>query len=670
MATNINGNGPTMQNEVEVPTAVITPDSPEGAVILDAIRKLRELGVDRKYDLPQIIVCGAQSAGKSSVLESLVQVPFPRGSDMCTRNVTMVTMQPADVLSIEVRIQPGENRLDGKAESLRKFHRWDDSKGSAAKLARYMQEAHQEIFSENDESTSISQDIMLVTVKQPGAWPLQVLDLPGLIEYHQKSSDTIYLIEKMVTRYMSSKQSIILAVIGANEDLNNQKVLKLCKEHDQLGERTIGVFTRPDVSVDAQKRKRLIAVMNNHDKDFQFQHSWHVLRNRASEEADTSQEERDEKEKDLFRTWPWNTIDPSSLGIAELRKRLAERLFGLAKKELPSLRQFFHRELRRLEGEHKALGGDEFKEGELQKAVEQSLKRLRVDALDHARGAYWSNIRHAPRGSPLHLRARVNDVSEVFRDSLVARGHAYNTLIRPTAPDPDSDLVSVYREEEGPEWSRSFDTGQNRFRTLDEEIYDEAKDLEMKRGQNLPTFHDPKLIHEKFWKMSDGWTAIAEEFIQSIYSCCDSYFREVAPIAFRRPPGKAGLGFLNAEKVAARFVDSQIVSRLDSCRESALEELGRLETDRLDAPINFDVRFLKDRRSYREGREFERAMKAYHRVTSASDPSRLDQTAYAEHAGLHSMHDQTADTAANYLNAMWSHYLVCILLPQTMDELR
>lgn len=43
--------------------------------------------------LPQIAVMGDQSSGKSSVLEAISGIPFPRGAGLVTRCATQLTMK-------------------------------------------------------------------------------------------------------------------------------------------------------------------------------------------------------------------------------------------------------------------------------------------------------------------------------------------------------------------------------------------------------------------------------------------------------------------------------------------------------------------------------------------------------------------------------------------------
>jgi hypothetical protein len=58
--------------------------------LLDAIDTLRSQGIGHYVSLPQLIVCGDQSSGKSSVLEAISGIPFPTRDNMCTWFATEV----------------------------------------------------------------------------------------------------------------------------------------------------------------------------------------------------------------------------------------------------------------------------------------------------------------------------------------------------------------------------------------------------------------------------------------------------------------------------------------------------------------------------------------------------------------------------------------------------
>jgi hypothetical protein len=63
---------------------------------LSLISNLRSRGVGDHIDLPQLVVSGDQSTGKSSVLEGITGVPFPRQDGLCTRFATEITLEHTD----------------------------------------------------------------------------------------------------------------------------------------------------------------------------------------------------------------------------------------------------------------------------------------------------------------------------------------------------------------------------------------------------------------------------------------------------------------------------------------------------------------------------------------------------------------------------------------------
>lgn len=68
-------------------------------VLLDKIDKLLAANLGDQINLPQLVVEGDQSSGKSSVLEGLTQLPFPRDSGLCTRFATQIIFRMTEELS-------------------------------------------------------------------------------------------------------------------------------------------------------------------------------------------------------------------------------------------------------------------------------------------------------------------------------------------------------------------------------------------------------------------------------------------------------------------------------------------------------------------------------------------------------------------------------------------
>ncbi len=89
--------------------------------LLDIVDRLRSRGLSRFVDLPQIVVCGDQSSGKSSALEAISGMAFPAKDNLCTRFATELILRRTQTASVDVRIIPGPERSDADKERLGAF---------------------------------------------------------------------------------------------------------------------------------------------------------------------------------------------------------------------------------------------------------------------------------------------------------------------------------------------------------------------------------------------------------------------------------------------------------------------------------------------------------------------------------------------------------------------
>lgn len=107
----------------------------EQSELLDKIDELRTIGVGGLVELPQIVVCGNQSSGKSSVLEAISRVRFPAKSNVCTRFATEIVLRRHSSNRIKVSIEPGHSRKDAsEREKLRAFTSESFSSGDDLQL--------------------------------------------------------------------------------------------------------------------------------------------------------------------------------------------------------------------------------------------------------------------------------------------------------------------------------------------------------------------------------------------------------------------------------------------------------------------------------------------------------------------------------------------------------
>ncbi|PBP15600.1 putative dynamin GTPase [Diplocarpon rosae] len=89
--------------------------------ILDTVAQVRKCGLDSILALPQLVVCGDQSAGKSSVLEALTEIPFPRNDNLCTRFATEIILRRAPKDCLTIKLIPDDQRPASEQAEIRAF---------------------------------------------------------------------------------------------------------------------------------------------------------------------------------------------------------------------------------------------------------------------------------------------------------------------------------------------------------------------------------------------------------------------------------------------------------------------------------------------------------------------------------------------------------------------
>ena len=95
--------------------------------LLTKIDGLFACGVGDHVSLPQLIVVGDQSSGKSSVLEGLTSLPFPKDSTLCTRFPTWILFRRTPETSITAGFHRKAAENQEAVIKLKKLTKWTAS---------------------------------------------------------------------------------------------------------------------------------------------------------------------------------------------------------------------------------------------------------------------------------------------------------------------------------------------------------------------------------------------------------------------------------------------------------------------------------------------------------------------------------------------------------------
>jgi GTP-binding protein EngB required for normal cell division len=477
--------------------------------LLDSIDRLRSQGIDHYVSLPQIIVCGDQSSGKSSVLEAISGVSFPVKSNLCTRFPTELVLRKTPIVGVSVSIVPDPSHSEAERASLSNFSETLDDFHALPALIDNAKTA----MAIGSFGRAFSKDLLRIEISGPDRPHLTMVDLPGLIhsETKQQSAADVELVQDVVKSYMKEPRSIILAVVSAKNDYANQIVLKLARAADRTGTRTLGVITKPDTLVPGSDSEAMyISLAQNLDVEFRL--GWHVLRNTDSETGSWSLVKRDQEERRFFSGGTWTILPDSILGIAPLRERMSKLLLAQIAAELPSLIDEIGLKSTTCRTQLQKLGQprDTIAEQRLYLlTLGQKCQSLIKAAVDGTYNNDFFGDARTEAGYQKRIRAVVQNLNESFAETMALEGHQ-NVII-----DSTNEVSSQPRKSKVDKFTRA--SFLERIETL----------MKRTRGRELPGTFNPMIISDLFLEQSKPWEALAKSHIAQVGSAVKIFLKHL-----------------------------------------------------------------------------------------------------------------------------------------------
>ena len=573
--------------------------------VLNIIDQLRKCGLESTLSLPQLVVCGDQSAGKSSVLEALTEVPFPRNDNLCTRFATEIILRRATSDAITIKVIPDAERPQAERDHIEAFQ---ESISDFEELPSLMDKAttrmgiNQNPFSK---SKAFAKDVLSIEIEGPSRPQLTLVDLPGLIQTETRgvSEEDVQLVTEITDHYISQPRTICLAVVSAGNDYANQGILKKVRKVDPEGNRTLGIITKPDrLPSGSGSEQAFLGLARNEDIFFKL--GWHVLKNRSYEEGLSSFEQRNMSEIRYFRKSNFSTLPKECVGITSLRDRLSQLLFDHVKQELPKLRKDLEEAFTDTQLLLDAMGNRRATPQECKAFLSQlSLDLYEVGKAavnGHYEGEYFAHDKDQTfsvesNTTIRRLRAFIQYKNAEFSNLLRTRGYKYHIGEREVAKvDGEvTDKVRIHSEavkiDMGPMVSIAEPTPPTHWskpRAMDWV----RRVLVRTRGKELPGNFNPLLIGELFWEQSSKWQRMAEHHVEDIADVCtrflDALLREKCP-----------------QDVHIRLWSSKFEDALTSRFDGSAREIEKIMEDIKSYPITYNHYYtdtIKKRRRERE----------------------------------------------------------------------
>ena len=291
--------------------------------MVDLVQKVNSLhevltssGMSLELGLPRIVVVGGQSAGKSSVLEAFVGKDFlPRGSEIVTRRPLVLQLHQSEE-EYATFLHTGERRFTVGQEVRR--------------------EIEEETERETGKRKGVSEKEIILRIYSPNVVDLTLVDLPGMtkVAVGDQPLDIEVQIVDMIYKYIREEDTIILAVTPANQDLANSDALKVARDVDPDGQRTIGVITKLDLM---DKGTNARSVLENEALPLKKGFIGVVNRSQADINNQHTIDDAMMAEKQFFLNSPYKDIMERH-GMKHLQNVLKEELEEAIRRKLPEIR--------------------------------------------------------------------------------------------------------------------------------------------------------------------------------------------------------------------------------------------------------------------------------------------------------------------------------------------
>ncbi|KAI1097823.1 putative dynamin GTPase [Jackrogersella minutella] len=518
---------------------------------LKQLDKIKMNGVDDTVSMPQIAICGDQSSGKSSVLERLTGIPFPRGGNVCTRFPIEIIFRHTNApQQITASIQPHPEQSPELQHTFKNYRR---KLFDVSELPIAIGEVKSLLLGHSKASNNFAADVMRIEVLAPTSPHLTIVDLPGLIQGSngEHTEEEGRDVEEMVERYLASPRTIILATLQAPEDVTDQRILQLARKHDPEGRRTVNILTKTDLI--SQGTQCIIAALAKKLEMATSSLGCFLL--------NPSIQTRDEIEFFSRPSWKQQYLDRNRMGVENLRQFLQELHEEMIECELPEVCGEIRDKLTEVEGELKLLGPERRTVSQIRSFLLNVSMRFYLLAQATYDGNYQGDMTDFFSDYNNRLRAKVHIGNGQFSDYMRDRGEKRKVI-------KELDRKSIDAQD-------TRDIHPKQLIVSASEMKEWVKDTYAgMRGRQLPGNHNHVFPAELFHEQSSRWSAIARDFTQDVDKAVSEWVVEAVAEVVR-------------EEQLRREIIIFCQNGLKEARRLAYDELERLIDEEKKQPMTY-----------------------------------------------------------------------------------
>ena len=296
-------------------------------------KQLHESGLKDNINLPRICVIGNQSSGKTSVLESII------GLDILPKGDGVVTRRPLE-LHLN-HINAGEPWAEFEERKDIKFTDFTKLEETIEELTEELSEMNRKIINKPIIMNIYSQTCPDLTLFDlPGIFRVPIGDCPRNIEL---------ITQNITQKYIEEPLTIILCVIPANNDIRPFASLRMAKEIDESGERTIGILTKIDIMDQGTDVRKFLL---NEEIPLKMGYVGMINRSKQDRVNKLSLAEAKIKEKEFFKSHSaYNDLSSELLGTEALINKLTKLYFKMVKENCPIIDNAINERIKKVEKE-------------------------------------------------------------------------------------------------------------------------------------------------------------------------------------------------------------------------------------------------------------------------------------------------------------------------------
>ncbi|KAK8062970.1 hypothetical protein PG997_015067 [Apiospora hydei] len=528
--------------------------SKSSQILFDAIDQLQSCDASQDIDIPQLVIVGGQSAGKSSLLQSLTSIPFPVSHGLCTRFATriisrrtppksrdevVITIVKPDFELDHIFNYANENPYDKyvyRAETL-DSHTFAELMEEVPFPRCRLVSFSSNVMAANDTKVSekymgidsgispsnknFATEVLKIELSGPQRAHFSILDIPGHVSnafrVHKWEMEGI---ESMIVEYMKKPQNIVICVSDASNDLENQPIFKLAEEHVE-STRLIPVFTKCDK---ATSQEDVVGIATGEDQHFRpMKHGWFVVRNRVGDEGASF--DLDEAEATLFGTAPWDRVQNRRRGSKKLRDYLGGLLCAKIREEFPDMQET----VKSLLGEQLALRevlGEPRADGNAQLRYLMKIVDGYTADVEQALKTPWNFSR-----KEMQLRSIVSNRNRNFDRDMMTKGHTFEfeqprLLYRQDTPAIDQ--TGLPPTPDGSPQPKSKRNGSKRKSTQNRAAMDNGpltsaelraeiqKQIHSFQSSQLPGLLNPDILPVLYRQQTTNWITIARDHLLGV----------------------------------------------------------------------------------------------------------------------------------------------------------